>query len=385
MHRPRLSFSIILLLAAVSLSLSAAAVELRYKWNKGDVHRFRYRDDSRISMEMGGMGGGMQVRLQVESRFSMKVLDTLPGGKARVLLRLQSMELIQNGKRLPALKRIPPAARKVVAVLDRRGRAEFKRMVTVYIRDNQVYLGVRRAELGPGRASASVSAGGPEGGVDVDLVAHIDPASGRITAAAKVRERPAKLRRAKIEQDDPSVDVLPKRIFEMMVLPEGDIARDGQLQTSVPGASLEMKVSLESLKRGVATLHFETAAQAAGAQDEPAAASGADEPDGLDGAGQAEVAAPDDMPGMEGDMPGMGGGMPGMGGGMPGMGGGMPGMGGDMPGMGGGGMQLSTDARTRFDVQRGRLLRLDGIIRSEVGMAGMGKLRTESRFELDRI
>ncbi len=383
MHRLRLPLSIIPVLLAVNLSASAA--ELRYKWNKGDVHRFRYRDDSRISMKMGGMGAGMHVRLQVESRFSMKVLKTLPGGKARVLLRLQSMELFQNGKRLPALKRIPPAARKIEVVLDRRGRAEFKRMVTAYIRDDQVYLGVRRAELGPGRASASVSAGGPEGGVDVDLVAHIDPATGRITAAAKVRERPAKLRRVQIERDDPSVDVLPRRIFEMMVLPEGDIARDGQIQASVPGASLEMKVSLESLKRGVATLHFETAAQAAGPQDEPAAASDTDEPDGVDVAGHAEGAAQDDMPGMGGDMPGMGGDMPGMGGGVPGMGGGVPGMGGGVPGMGPGGMQLSTDARTRFDVERGRLLRLDGIIRSEVGMAGMGKLLTESRFELDRI
>ncbi|MBW2700712.1 MAG: hypothetical protein JRF33_07805, partial [Deltaproteobacteria bacterium] len=351
---------VLTLITLLGLSFGASAIEMNYKWKKGDVHRFRYQDDSRVTMKMGGMAGmaaGMDVSMKVKSTFAMKVLKTLPGGKAEVELTIESMDLYQGTRKLPALKKIPVAARKVKATVDRKGRATFHRMVTVYFHDDQVYLGVRKAEGGPGHVSASVSAGGPEGGVEVDLVAHIDPKTGRIVASAKITERPPALRKVKIKQEDPGVDILPKEIFEMMVLPDGDISAGGKVSMDVPGASVKIGVSLDSLIKGVAKLHFKTEMQATGPGD-VAAVAAADDAADMDDAGADDMSG---MPGM-GGMGGMGG-MPGMGGagGMPGMGGagGMPGMGG---GAGGGtqatpgGMEMNTDAHTRFDVKKGRLL-----------------------------
>ncbi|MBW2704587.1 MAG: hypothetical protein JRF33_27535, partial [Deltaproteobacteria bacterium] len=65
------------------------------------------------------------------------------------------------------------------------------------------------------------------------------------------------------------------------------------------------------------------------------------------------------------------------------------------PGMGGGagggtqatpgGMEMNTDAHTRFDVKKGRLLGVQGVMSIKVNMGGMGHLLTESKFQLERI
>ena len=45
--------------------------------------------------------------------------------KAEVELTIESMDLYQGTRKLPALKKIPIAARKVKATVDRKGRATF--------------------------------------------------------------------------------------------------------------------------------------------------------------------------------------------------------------------------------------------------------------------
>src|SRR6185503_2046945 len=42
---------------ALLLSAPALAVELNYKWKKGDTHRFSSEDDTTIEMAMAGMPG----------------------------------------------------------------------------------------------------------------------------------------------------------------------------------------------------------------------------------------------------------------------------------------------------------------------------------------
>lgn len=364
------------------LAGQVGAVELSYKWNKGDVHRFHYEDESKFEMKVGGgmpgmggaemsgmgmpagMGGGMGMAVTVKTvtDFSMKVLKRLPGGKAKVELTVLKLDLFQAGTRLPALKKIPPAARKVRAVVDRKGRATFERMVTVYIQDEQVYLGIHKAQVGPGGAAVSASAGGPEGGVDVDLVASIDPKTGRIVASAKVRERPPKLRKVKIKQQDPGIDIFPKRLFEMMVLPDGQMQPGSKAQVVTPMS--KMTVALTALQGGVAQLIFSTDTKAA----VPLTAPDDDADDDMD----MDMDADDDMD--PPDMPDMGNMM---GGGMPGAPKGSAGPSADMG--------AKTNANLRFDVKRGRLIKLDGKITVDMSVGGMGKMSTTSDFELTRI
>lgn len=351
---------------------SAGAVELSYKWRKGDVHRFRYEDTSSFQVGMGGMGN-IASKMKIRSVFRQKVLRVRPGGTADIELAVEKLDIFQGGRKLASLKKIPPAARRVKAEVDRKGRAKFYRMVSVYIHDDRVYVGVRKASVGPGGASASVSAGGPEGGVDVDLVASVDPKTGRITASARVRERPPALRKVTIKKEDPAVDVLPKDIFEMMVLPDGDLRPGATEQVRLPFVT--MQVAMDELEGSVATLRVRSDAEV----DTPAATGAQEEEEGDDMPGGGG------MPGMEG-MPGMKG-MPGMEGvpGMPEMGS-VPGMGAGVPGAGGtDGMQVHADVTTRFDVKAGKLLGMQGTIGTDVSMAGMGKVTTRSAFELERL
>ncbi len=352
----------------------ASSVELAYRWAKGDQHKFHYEDESRMSLKMSGMGdmggmagmGGMGVELgagldvtvKTVTEFSLKVLKALPGGRAEVELTVDKLELFQGGARLPALGQIPPDARRVLATIDRKGRVSFHRMVTVYVKDDQVYLGIRKAEAGPGRAAASVSAGGPEGGVDVDLVASIDPRTGQVVASAKVRERPAKLRKVQIREQDPGVDIFPKQLFEMLLLPDGDMAPGSQVELQTPIAKLS--VALAPLAGQTATLRYRTEAVAA-TPGIPA--------DQLDEADEDADEDADEMPDLGAAM-GMGaGGM-----------GAAPGAG----GMGAGDLKTQVDATLKFDLGHGRLLGITGTSQIQISMAGMGQMQTRSAFRLER-
>ena len=210
---------------------SASALELNYKWKKGDVHRFRYEDDSTMEMKMpGGMGmpgmqmpgmnmgaGGMTVQMKVQSVFSQKVLAVRPDGTAEVELTLEKLDFRQGDQSVTALKQIPPAARKVKAEVDRKGHAKFFRMVTLYVQEGRTMVGVHNLKAGPHGASASMSAGD----MRVDVVAAVDPKTGSVTLAMQEKKVPPALKAVTIKEEDPAVDVIPKDIFEMMVLPEG--------------------------------------------------------------------------------------------------------------------------------------------------------------------
>ncbi|MET0403119.1 MAG: hypothetical protein ABW123_11985, partial [Cystobacter sp.] len=241
---------------------SASAVEFNYKWNKGDVHRFQYEDDTNIEMKMpGGMpgmnmpgmnmgAGGMKVQMKVQSTFSQKVLSVRPDGTAEVELSLEKMDLLQGGQRLAALNEIPPAARKVKAEVDRKGRAKFYRMVTVYIQEGRTLVGVHDLKVGARGGTASMSAGGTR----VDVVAAVDPKTGRVSLAMQEKKVPPALKGVTVKEEDPSVDVLPKQIFDMMVLPDEDLEPGSRIDVTTPMGPLAMTLStLEGSKAQLRT------------------------------------------------------------------------------------------------------------------------------------
>ena len=364
---------------------SASAVELNYQWKKGDVHRFQYEDDSTIEMKMpGGMGGmpgmqmpgmemgqgGMNVRMKVQSVFSQKVLSVRPDGTAEVELTLEKMDLISGDKRTTTLDQIPPAAKKVKAEVDRKGNAKFYKMVTVYIQEGRTVVGVHNLKAGPRGASASMTAGDTR----VDVVAAVDPKKGTITLAMEEKKAPPPaLKAVKIKEEDPSVDVLPKQIFDMMVLPEGDMSPGGRYEVTTPMGA--MATTLAEIENNMAQMRTTVAQKT----EVPA--------------GEGEVGAAEQESG-DGDEGGSAQAMGGMnmGGGMPGMGG--MNMGGGMPGMGSGsgndaslamGMKVDLDVTSGFDVAAGRLVRIEGTQVTDQSMGGMGGMKVHSRFSLQRL
>jgi len=344
---------------ALLVSGSASAVELNYQWKKGDVHRFQYEDDSTMEMKMPGMGanmpgmpanmpgmqmnmpgmnmgaGGMNVRMKVQSTFSQKVLAVRPDGTAEVELTLEKMDLIGGDKRISTLDKIPAAAKKVKAEVDRKGHAKFYKMVTVYVQEGRTLVGVQDLQVGPQGVNASSSA--TVGDRQVKVVAAVDPKTGTFTVAMDEKKLPPALKAVEVKEEDPGIDVLPKQIFEMMVLPEGDMTPGGRYEVATPAGTMAM--TLATVEENVAQLHTTVAQNTSAAQAEAMAnAQGGDE--------------------------GATGGMQG---------------GADM------GQKVDMDVTSGFDVAAGRLVRIEGTQTIEQSMGGMGGMKTRSRFALQRL
>jgi hypothetical protein len=358
---------------AASLALLCAApafaVEFNYTWKKGDTHRFLYEEDTSMEMSMGnvpGMGamagmpampamGGANVRVRLQSVFSQKVLAVRPDGTADVELTVERLDFFQGDKKLAALAKLPPAARVVKAEVDRKGKARFFDMVTVYMQDEQVYVGVHKVKAGPNSVSSSASA--RVGDEQVELVAAVDPKTGRVTAAANVKKIPPALKKVQIREDATKVEVLPKQIFEMLVLPEGEIEPGGKVSMSMPFGNYV--VTLDELKDPVARLRQKLDGQRMEVTAPTETGSAATE--GTEGMGEDS-----DSMGM-GSMDRAMGGQIGPAGGTP-----------------VGGMKMDADITYQFDVAAGRLLGIQGTTASDMSAAGMSGVKVNSRIRLER-
>ncbi len=258
---------------ALLLSAPALAVELNYKWKKGDTHRFSYEDDTTIEMAMAGMagmpgmpgmaamgsaGGGM--KMKVQTVFNQKVLAVRPDGSADVELTVEKLDFFQGGKKVANIAQVPPAARVVKAEVDRKGNAKFYKMVTLYMQEDRLVLGVHKVQAGPGGVSSSVS--GTVGDQQVEVVASVDPKTGKVTAAMKTSAAPPPaLKAVQVKEEDPGVDVLPKQIFEMMVLPDGSMEPGTETRVAAPFGNL--LVALNAVEGGIAQ-HPDAAGRPAG-------------------------------------------------------------------------------------------------------------------------
>lgn len=350
--------------AAALLSAPAFAVELSYRWKAGDVHRFTYEDDTAFEMDMSGMpgmgamsgmmpgmsapgmtmsGGGMTVRAKVLTTFSEKVLAVRPDGSADIQLTVEKMEISAGGAKTAVLSQLPPAARVIKAEVDRKGHARFYDMVTVYVQDEQMYVGVHKVSASAKGGSMTATASASAGGQTVTLVAAVNPKTGTVTASASVKANtppPPALRKVEIRQDAQQVEVLPRQIFEMMVLPDGDLPEGGRATMKTPMG--EVASTVESLKLPVAKVRLEMATDVKTAA--PAEAAAEDEGDEED---RAQLHAAQAMANTS--------------------------------------TQMDVDARYDFDVTAGKLLGISGKMRSDMSMGGMGTVKTNTAFSLKRL
>ncbi|MBN1209357.1 MAG: hypothetical protein JXB05_31185 [Myxococcaceae bacterium] len=385
---------------ALFVSSSALAVELNYQWKKGDKHRFQYEDDTVFEMAMsGGMPGmaamgGAGMRMKVQTNFTQKVLAVRKDGTADVELTVEKLDLFQGGAKVASIAQIPPAARVVKAEVDRKGHAKFYQMVTVYMQDDQVFVGVK-AHAGPTSASGSATVGNQQ----VDVVAAVDPKTGKVTASMKVTERPPALKKVVIKQEDPGVDVLPKQIFDMMVLPEGSMEPGSRVDVAMPLGKISVELSalegtlaklrsrMDGKKVEVPTSADQQVVHARGSSKKKAAVVHASaEGDEMEmGAGDTEDTGEEmgEMPSGDMDMGGMD--MGGMDMGGMDMGGAPGGEGMAAGGAPSAGMKMAFDVTCGFDVAAGKLMTLAGTMASDMSMGGMGSMKVNSRFSLKRV
>jgi len=348
------------------VAASAGATDLSYQWKKGDVHRFSYEDEATFDLQMNGMpampgmpgAGAGKGTMKVHSTFSEKVLAVQADGSADIELTVEQLDVFQGDTKVAALTKLPKSARVTRANVDKKGHAKFFEMVTVYIQDDQVYVGTHKVAASGKVGKNSASASGEVDGVKVEVKVAVNPKTGAVTAAYSKTEKapetvPPALKKVEVKKDAQKVDVVPKQIFEMMVLPEGELTAGGKAEVETPFGKIS--TTLVSLEKGVAKLDFALAGKPVTAEATAPA--------------PAEEAAPG-MPAMPG-MPGMPG---------------MPANPGAKPAAAtGAGMQMDVNVHLVFDTAQGKLLGLEGTLDQDMSMGGMGSMKVHSTPKITRL
>lgn len=348
--------------AATLIASTASAVELNYRWKRGDVHRFAYRETTNFTMS--GPGMNIQTTMEVGSHFDLKVLRTRPNGKADVRLNVRRLDIYQDGAKAGAITEFPPAARSIRAEIDRKGRVKFYELVKVYRIENRMYVGITNATASRNGASMSSTARTADGEeVQVDVFASFDPQTGRLSAGSTFKKKKAERKKVAqmVRQERPHVDALPRQIFEMMVMPEGSMTAGSEQKIKHPFGGIAIR--MDALEGPVATLGVRSVTVAktgANAKGE-AVVAGADDAEAGAFAGGLDVSS------MMAGVPGMGGQ-----GGLPGG----PSATVDT--------KMNTKAKARFDTKKGRLLDISGRNSMTVSMGGMGNMKTDTDFSLTR-
>jgi len=331
----------------------ASAVRFQYRWKKGDLHRYKYHNDTRIKHQMMG---NSTLRIKTDIRFSQKVLKTLPGGRAYVRLSVQSLKIKVGRLRVATLRSFPPYARSLHAIVDKHGKTRLLGRLAMYIKKNQVYVAAQQVRSHKkGRSSLSAVAETPAGRVQVFV--SVNHKTGRVESTLKSRPAQRRLARVVIKKDDPAVDLLPKDLFDMLVLPKGRMKAGSSV--SITASMLKIRIGLKKLRRGVATLKFRIRP------------SGSKNPTGFKVKTKGMGGAGFKMPKMP-KMPGMGG-MGSMPKGFPGM----PGSKGGMAGMNPMDMmpKIKADIQLKFHVRKGRVVSMRG--RVSQTMKGIMSIRSK--------
>ena len=355
----------VLLAALALLCPSAQAVELNYAWKPGDVHPFRYREDTTVTVSAMGMRVP-PVTTSFQTDFSERVVSAAPGGGARLEITVESLSIYEGERLVATLTDFPERGRRLVADVDRKGHMSFPYITTIIKVEGQYLVGVRATA----QASASVSVNGER----VEIFAAVSASSGQVIATTKTVE---------IKEAQP-LDILPRELFDMMVLPDGDLPPNDPLTVAVDmaGMKLEQRFLVTSLDANVATLQLgvktstDMREAASGDASGSMALSGMGMPSmgaSVSGMGMGDMDDDmDDMDDMDEDMEGLGG-----------MGG-LGGLGGLGAASGMGDMKLTLDATARFDAAQGRFLNTKGSLDQSISMGGTGSTDLHSVFSLER-
>lgn len=362
------------LLAAVLFALglsvsSAGAAELSYNWKAGVIHRFSA--ESQDTTTLSGMGVNQAFSTSLRSTFALKIDKVKPNGTALATLFVEAFEVKDDeGNKLAGLEGIPKGAVKNLVEIDRKGNFTFVEEVFLVVDEQSGQSMLVSHKVNANKDNVGGSASAQSGDEKVTLYASFDSKTGKLNAGYTVKKlaKPSK-KTVTITQDKPKVDLLPTQFLELLKLPEGQLAAgtNTPLKFSHPNidSSTTMHVRIDELTEVRARFNTKVAS---------------------DNKTTTPTSAPNDSehetahPGT--DMEGMG---------MPGMGGmGMPGMG--TPKMGGSNspdvsmtLKISADFDTDFDLAKGQLNGLSGLLKTSSKVGGMMAINTQSKLVLRRL
>ena len=364
----------LLLLAIVSPAAAApaTAVELNWKWKRGDVHRYRARSNQNVAMD--AMGMKIRVKMKIDATFALRVRSVARDGSANADVVVEGFKVTDDkGGTVASVANLPKGAVKTPVRIDKKGNFTFREIVYLLVEDGGASMLVS-GSAGPNGSTASATAGGNK----VTVWAKFDRKTGRLSGGYSVKNVGRKKSRVAVRSNARRIDVVPKQFLEMLRLPVGPMKKGDDLTTRVADWRIRTKVMQAHAKKGA---RFEVII------DTPGTGTGLSKP-GASVKGKAGgVAVHGAMPAMKG-IPGVGGmgGMGGMGA-MPGM----PGAPGAKAGKSGG-MQLPTlrmegAFEAGFDVRKGWLRKIQGGMKTEQTVPGMGSgsIVTDTTLDMKRL
>lgn len=259
---------------------ASSTYQLRYDWRAGDIQRFRYAEKARIrvtmngsagmGVEMGGMDGGMMgggmmggvdMHVGVNSEFALRIDRVERDGWAQASLELQAFALSSGGRTYVDLAAIPAQGRVVRAWISPRGEIVFANDVLVVMADTgmQVVLG---QTVHRDRAKASARASVRVGNQSYTVAASVNAETGTVTAGAQLS---ARARTTTLRHEDTTLDVFPRELLRMIVLPEDALTVDGQVAVKTPLG--DSTVTVRELGDGRLSYHATVRGGIAGLED----------------------------------------------------------------------------------------------------------------------
>lgn len=248
--------------------------DLFYKFNKGDVLKYKSVENTTIKMSMGkiegmdgmpdmaGMGnvmggGDISQTFLSESDFSINITSVNEDKSANFEMNISSFKvyLMPNKTLIASDSNINTKDLKVKGKITNKGDVIFEEDVYILkTKDDKSVLVY--AKLQKDGASAKVQAGDEE----VSVYANFDPKTGKASAGVMTnkKEKKAKTETVKVTQEDTRVDILPKEFMQLFRLPDEKLQANKKISVKMP--LFKMNLTIDKYENNIANGKMEYSA-----------------------------------------------------------------------------------------------------------------------------
>jgi len=234
---------------------SEGNIDLRYGFKSGAKLHYKSIENVTINISMGGgmanmgmpaMNMGMNSKFMIETDFNLNIISVNADKSANFETVINSFKVYSMPDKKLMASDAGMKGLKVKGIITDKGKVTFlEDLYLVKTKNGETLLVSGKADNKNGKLNTSASA--QAGGEKVDIQASFDPKTGKLTASTKITKvkKPAK-KEIVIKKDDSKIEILPKKIMELFLLPENKISLGQKAEFSAP----MMKVDFIAIQGG---------------------------------------------------------------------------------------------------------------------------------------
>lgn len=225
-------------------------IDLRYGFKVGQKLHYKSIENTtiKIAMDMGVSGmdmgamplgkqmGGMTAKFMTETDFNLNIISINADKTANFETIINSFKVYSMPNKKLVASDYGMKGLKAKGIITNKGVVTF--LEDIYIikaKNGETLLVSGKASNKNGKLSTSASA--QAGGEKVNVQATFDPKTGKLTGSSKVTKvkvkKPAK-KVVKVTKEDNKIDILPKKIMGLFLLPENKISLGQKVTFSAP-------------------------------------------------------------------------------------------------------------------------------------------------------